>query len=149
MPKCRRYSFSIRNPRSEIENGLPSASFGEKYDSPHRKHHVRSPNQASRTRFDFLPSPPLTGYSARTMRIIVTVLCLLLALAAPVGAADRLDPTPRVAVMSAYEPEWKALKAGIGEAKSHYANGVEVVTGTLAGRQVVLFLSGISLDNAA
>src|SRR5204863_455424 len=54
-----------------------------------------------------------------------------------------------VAVISAYEPEWKILKAGIGEEKSHYANGVEFVTGTLAGRQVVLFLSGVSMVNAA
>ena len=51
--------------------------------------------------------------------------------------------------MSAYEPEWKALKANLGEAKSHYANGVEFVTGTLAGRKVVLFLSGVSMVNAA
>ena len=51
--------------------------------------------------------------------------------------------------MSAYEPEWKALKANIGEAKSHYANGVEFVTGTLAGRKVVLFLSGVSMVNSS
>src|SRR4029077_11591828 len=36
-----------------------------------------------------------------------------------------------------------------GDAKSHYANGVEFVTGTLAGRKVVLFLSGIGMVNAA
>lgn len=83
------------------------------------------------------------------MRVILTFLCLVLTLAAEVRAADRLDPTPRIAVMSAYEPEWKALKAGLGEATSHYVNGVEFVTGTLAGRKVVLFLSGISMVNAA
>ena len=84
-----------------------------------------------------------------TLRIVVAVLYLLLAFAAPVRAADRLDPVPRIAVMSAYEPEWNALKADLGEAKSHYANGVEFVTGTLAGRKVVLFLSGVSMVNAA
>src|SRR4051812_47931189 len=78
------------------------------------------------------------------MRTIVCVLCLLLTLAAPLRAADRLDTVPRVAVVSAFEPEWKVLKASLGEAKSHSANGVEFVTGTLAGRKVVLFLSGIS-----
>jgi adenosylhomocysteine nucleosidase len=83
------------------------------------------------------------------LRAVVAVLYLLLALAAPVRAADRLDPVPRIAVMSAYEPEWKALKANIGEARSHYANGVEFVTGTLAGRKVVLYLSGVSMVNAA
>jgi adenosylhomocysteine nucleosidase len=84
-----------------------------------------------------------------TMRTVVAAMCLLLAFAAPVRAADRLDPVPRIAVMSAYEPEWKVLKAATGEAQSHYANGVEFVTGTLAGRKVVLFLSGVSVVNAA
>jgi adenosylhomocysteine nucleosidase len=84
-----------------------------------------------------------------TLRTVVAAIYLLLAFAIPVRAADRLDPVPRIAVMSAYEPEWKALKADLGEAKSHYANGVEFVTGTLAGRKVVLFLSGVSMVNAA
>jgi adenosylhomocysteine nucleosidase len=55
---------------------------------------------------------------------------------------------PRIAVISAFEPEWKALKASLGEAQSHQANGVEFLTGTLAGRKVVLLLSGISMVNA-
>src|SRR5882724_5963613 len=83
------------------------------------------------------------------MRAIVAVLYLLLAVAAPARAADRLDAMPRVAVISAFEPEWKALKADLGEAKSHYANDEEFATGTLAGRKVVLFLSGVSMVNAA
>ena len=60
-----------------------------------------------------------------------------------------LNSTPRVAVISAFEPEWKALKASVGEARSYSVNGVEFVTGTMAGRKVVLFLSGISMVNAA
>ena len=84
-----------------------------------------------------------------TMRTVVAAMCLLLVFAAPVRAADRLDPVPRIAVMSAYEPEWKSLKANLGEAKSYHANGVEFITGTLSGRKVVLFLSGVSMVNAA
>jgi adenosylhomocysteine nucleosidase len=84
------------------------------------------------------------------MRTIVSLLGIALAfVVSPLAAADRLDATPRIAVMSAFEPEWKALKAGVGEAKSHSVNGVEFVTGTLAGRQVVLLLSGVSMVNAA
>ena len=65
------------------------------------------------------------------MRIVIVLLCLLSALfAAPLQAADRLDSTPRVAVISAFEPEWKALKAAVAEPKTHQANGVEFVTGT-------------------
>lgn len=84
------------------------------------------------------------------MRFVAPVLCLLLSLLAPpMRAADRLDIVPRVALVSAFEPEWKVLKADLGEAKSYFVNGVEFVTGTLAGRQVVLFLSGVSMVNAA
>jgi adenosylhomocysteine nucleosidase len=98
----------------------------------------------------FFAKPDSTGYSASTMRFVASVLCLLLTfLALPLQAADRLDTVPRVAVVSAFEPEWKVLKASLGDAKSHSANGVEFVTGTLSGRKVVLFLSGISMVNAA
>jgi adenosylhomocysteine nucleosidase len=81
------------------------------------------------------------------MRTIFAVLAVLLALLQPAWA-DRLDATPRIAVMSAYEPEWKALKASLDEPVSYDVNGVEFVTGTLSGRKVVLFLSGISMVNA-
>lgn len=84
------------------------------------------------------------------MRFFVTILCLLSALmAAPSQAADLLDSTPRVAVIVAFEPEWKALKASVEGARSTTVNGVEFVTGTLGGRNVVLFLSGVSMVNAA
>ena len=84
------------------------------------------------------------------MRILVAALCLLsVLLAGPLQAADRLDATPRVAVIPAFEPEWTVLKAAVEGAKSHQVNGVEFVTGTLAGRPVVLFLSGVSMVNAA
>ena len=83
------------------------------------------------------------------MRTILAVLCLLAFAAAPLRAADRLESTPRVAVISAFEPEWKALKASVERPRTHLANGVEFVTGTLGGRPVVLFLSGISMVNAA
>ena len=83
------------------------------------------------------------------MRTLLAAFSLLLAVAGPTQAADRLDTVPRVAVISAYEPEWAALKASTADATSRHVNGVEFVTGTLAGRKVVLFLSGISMVNAA
>src|SRR5258708_17106790 len=91
----------------------------------------------------FLPSPPASGYSMNTMRMIIAVLCLLLTLAALAGAADRLDPTPRIAGVSAFEPEWKALKASLREAESHYVNAGEFVTRTLARRPGVPFPSPV------
>ncbi|HEX2887906.1 5'-methylthioadenosine/S-adenosylhomocysteine nucleosidase [Vineibacter terrae] len=83
------------------------------------------------------------------MRALMVAACVVLALLGTARAADRLDPEPRVAVISAYEPEWVALKAAVSDARSHHVNGVEIITGTLAGRKVVLFLSGISMVNAA
>lgn len=87
------------------------------------------------------------------MRTIACALCLMLTLAAPLRAADpgpgRLDTVTRVAVVSAFEPEWKVLTASLADARSHSANGVEFATGTLSGRKVVLFLSGIGMVNAA
>lgn len=84
------------------------------------------------------------------MRIIASALCLLLALLAlPLRAADRLDTTPRIAVMTAFDPEWKALRGSVGDSKTYSVNGVEFVTGTLAGRKIVLFQTGISMVNAA
>lgn len=75
-------------------------------------------------------------------------LIALLLLAAPVLAAERLDPRPRIAVMSAFAPEWQALKAATADTQTHSVNGIDFVTGKLAGREVVLFLSGISMVNA-
>lgn len=68
---------------------------------------------------------------------------------ATVGAAELLDPVPRIAVMSAFAPEWLALLQDLDGAQEHMLNGRSFVTGKLAGKDVVLFLSGISMVNAA
>ena len=61
----------------------------------------------------------------------------------------RLDSTPRIAVLSAFEPELALLgKRLLGPAR-YQVNGVEFTTGKLEGKPVVLFLSGISMTNAA
>jgi adenosylhomocysteine nucleosidase len=65
------------------------------------------------------------------------------------GAADRLDATPRTAVISAFPPELAALEAATTGKVEHVAAGTRFVTGTLEGRPVVLFLSGVSMVNAA
>lgn len=67
--------------------------------------------------------------------------------AAPV--AGRLDPTPRTAVISAFEPELIELKAALAHPRSVSVNGTRFTLGTLAGKPVVLFESGMSLVNAA
>lgn len=64
-------------------------------------------------------------------------------------AAARLDSTPRVAVLSAFAPELTLLRRQLADPVTHQVQGVEFTTGVLAGRPVVLFLSGISMVNAA
>jgi adenosylhomocysteine nucleosidase len=69
----------------------------------------------------------------------------------PPGAADavRLDATPRIAVMSAFQPELTLLLARVEQPRRFQVNGSEFTVGTLQGRPVLLFLSGISMTNAA
>ncbi|WP_307650077.1 5'-methylthioadenosine/S-adenosylhomocysteine nucleosidase [Variovorax boronicumulans] len=65
-----------------------------------------------------------------------------------INSSTRLDDTPRIAVISAFEPELKLLLARLQGPSKHRVNGVEFTTGTLEGKPVVLFLSGISMTNA-
>ena len=83
------------------------------------------------------------------MRHLSVILLWLLAGASPVLAAARPDPTPRTAVMSAFAPELQALEARTIHRREQVVDGVAFVTGTLEGKPVVLFLSGVSMVNAA
>ncbi|SFM64890.1 5'-methylthioadenosine/S-adenosylhomocysteine nucleosidase [Variovorax sp. OV329] len=64
------------------------------------------------------------------------------------GTPVRLDETPRIAVISAFQPELTLLLSRVQGARKSTLNGVEFTTGTLEGQPVVLFLSGISMVNA-
>jgi len=64
-------------------------------------------------------------------------------------AAEMLDRTPRTAVMSAFEPEWTALQAMLEGRREHVVNRTTFLTGTIEKQPVVLFLSGVSMVNAA
>ncbi|WP_411879339.1 5'-methylthioadenosine/S-adenosylhomocysteine nucleosidase [Polaromonas sp. YR568] len=68
---------------------------------------------------------------------------------AATGTPVRLDDTPRIAVMSAFEPELTLLLAQLQNPARHRINGIDFTTGTLQGKPAVLFLSGISMVNAS
>ena len=68
---------------------------------------------------------------------------------APVAAHQTAGETRRTAVVSAFAPEMSILRSEVAGAVSHSVNGAEFVAGRLEGRDVVLFLSGISVVNAA
>jgi adenosylhomocysteine nucleosidase len=86
-------------------------------------------------------------------RLNAFAACSLLAtVAAPAlaqEAAGQLDATPRIAVMSAFAPEWVVLQEALSDRRDHVVNGVTLATGTMEGKPVVLFLSGVSMVNAA
>ena len=80
--------------------------------------------------------------------------CTLAALLAgcaglPAGTPLRLDEVPRIAVVSAFQPELTLLSARLKEPRRHTVNGVDFTTGWLEGKPVVMFLSGVSMVNAA
>ncbi len=82
-------------------------------------------------------------------RLVVIVALVLAGWALPAVAHDRQDDVRRIAVVSAFAPEMTVLRGELDSARVHSINGVEFVAGALEGQNVVLFLSGISVVNAA
>lgn len=87
----------------------------------------------------------------KTMRRAALWLTMICGLAtAPANAAsEALDTTPRTAIISAFAPEWASLIGLIEQPVQREINGVAIVTGTMAGKPVVLMESGVSMVNAA
>ncbi|EYD72388.1 5'-methylthioadenosine/S-adenosylhomocysteine nucleosidase [Limimaricola hongkongensis] len=59
------------------------------------------------------------------------------------------DRLPRIAVISAFAPEIALLEAALEAPETRRIGPATYLTGRLEGREVVLFLSGISMVNAA
>jgi len=74
---------------------------------------------------------------------------LLVATLASYAASPLFDRMPRIAIISAFQPELTTLLANVEHPRQFTANGVDFTTGKLRGKPVVLFLSGISMVNAA
>ncbi len=95
----------------------------------------------------------LLSFLPRAVRVLIagfaTAFLLATVSPAPVDAHAIRDETPRIAVVSAFAPELAILQGELEGAAAHSVNGVAFTTGTLEGRDVVLFLSGISVVNAA
>ena len=60
-----------------------------------------------------------------------------------------IEPSPRLAIITAYEPELKELLKELQISDTHVINGRSYHVGQLADNDVVLFMSGISMVNAA
>ena len=85
----------------------------------------------------------------RTVAGLAVGALMAAAFALPAAAHPREDGASRIAVVSAFPPEMSILKAGLQDRAVYSVNGIEFVTGRIEGRDVVLFLSGISVVNAA
>src|SRR5262245_3486325 len=88
------------------------------------------------------------GLAGRAFALLAAMLPVLLAGSLPTAAADR-DPVRRTAVLSAFQPEWVALQKMLEGRQERIVGGTVFLTGTISGKPVVLFLSGISMVNAA
>ncbi len=62
---------------------------------------------------------------------------------------SKLDETPRIAVMSAFSAELELLLSEAEIEETYVLSGVTFHVGTLKGNDVVMFLSGVSMVNAA
>ena len=83
--------------------------------------------------------------------LALVILTLLLSGCAGAGTAvnGRLDTTPRLAIVSAFEPELEKLRGAAQVSRVEVVNGRSHYLGRLEGRDVVLLLSGFSMVNAA
>jgi len=87
----------------------------------------------------------------RHARLILIIIAMLAGLmnTPSAGAATDSAVGSRVVIMSAFEPELERLLDQTQDARTQHINGIAFTTGTLRGQPVVLFLSGISMVNAA
>ena len=93
---------------------------------------------------------PIASCFTRLLGALALAGALAGCASSPTGkTAVRLDDTSRIAVISAFAPELTVLLPQVQQPAKHSINGVEFTTGTLEGKPVVVFLSGISMTNAA
>jgi adenosylhomocysteine nucleosidase len=84
-------------------------------------------------------------------RLLLLMVCALFLNACAVAkpAISRLDQTPRLAVISAFDAELDKLRSATLITGTEVVNGRTHYLGTLEGHDVVLLLSGYSMVNAA
>ena len=93
---------------------------------------------------------PITAYIETAVRSGSVLLVLLIAsMGGSAAFTDQAGQTPRIAVVCAFSPEWLALKSAMSEIQTQTIADTTYVAGKLQGKDVVLFLSGISMVNAA
>lgn len=85
---------------------------------------------------------------ARTYGFIFAAMIAALLLGGPC-LAQTLDHKPRIALITAFDPEFEVLRGQLEETSVKEVNGVQIVLGRLGGKDVALMETGISMVNAA
>jgi adenosylhomocysteine nucleosidase len=86
--------------------------------------------------------------TARRFAAIILMLVIVLTHGS-VAVADPTGQIPRIAVISAFTPEWLALQGAMSDTRTQTIADTTYIVGKLKGKDVVLFLSGVSMVNAA
>jgi adenosylhomocysteine nucleosidase len=83
--------------------------------------------------------------------ICFTIVSLILVSCQPAQQLEstKTDSSPRLVIMSAFEPELTQLRSQTKVTNSYVINGRTYDLGKLAGKDVLLVLSGVSMVNAA
>jgi adenosylhomocysteine nucleosidase len=91
----------------------------------------------------------LTVISVSMIVVLITVLVPVSAVFAQGSTDVCLDSTPRIAVISAFNSELELLLSEAEIEGTCVIGNVSYHIGTLRGNEVVMFLSGVSMVNAA
>ena len=84
------------------------------------------------------------------MRHALLLLAVLFLPSIARAGSDATAPEPRrIAIISAFAPEMELLRGQLADPREETVGGVRFVRGRLEGRPVLLFLSGMSMVNAA
>jgi adenosylhomocysteine nucleosidase len=81
--------------------------------------------------------------------VVLVILGAIGSLAMAQGQTGLLDDTPRLAVISAFGPELQLLLEQADIDTTYVIGGTTYHVGKLGGNDVVMFLSGVSMVNAA
>jgi len=79
------------------------------------------------------------------MKSLLALATLSLSISTAAFAGDET----RIAVMTAFAPEWTAMQGKLTDTNEVEINGIKFLLGELEGKDVVLFMSGVSMVNAA
>jgi adenosylhomocysteine nucleosidase len=85
----------------------------------------------------------------RILRLLISLVYGQSALTPLTPRVTPADSTPRLAVMSAFAPEISKLLKATDVTNAYVVNGHTYYTGRLAGNEVVIVRSGVSMVNAA